>query len=481
MDYARYGMLIDGEWTGTEGRRTYSVCNPATEEEIGQAAHADEADVIAAIDSAERAAVTWRSTPSWKRSETLRRIAAIIRERVDRIGMQVTLEIGKPLDQARGEVLGAADQFDWFADETRRIYGQTIESRIPNTTHHVVFEPVGIVAAFTPWNFPVALAARKIAPALAAGCTVVCRGPLEAPGALALLAECCIDAGLPAGSLTLLNGDPEPITDIIMRDARVRKVSFTGSVRVGKIIASGAAATLKKVTMELGGHAPVIVMDDVDIDVVASQSAAAKFRNSGQVCISPSRFFVMENAFERFTTMFAERMKAIQLGNGLEDGVDMGPLATERRRKEIGELVDDASSRGAELLAGGRTPSGFNRGWFYEPTALTRVPDDARMMGEEIFGPVAVINPVRSLEEAIKKSNSTELGLNAYAFTRSLSAAREISEGLQSGMVTINSFAPAMTEVPFGGVKASGYGREGGELGIREYLEAKSITTTYPG
>lgn len=481
MDYARYGMLIDGEWTGTEGRRTYSVCNPATEEPIGQAAHASEADVIAAIDSADRGAVSWRTTPSWKRSETLRRIAANLRERVERIAVQMTLETGKPLAQAKGETMGAAEQFDWFADETRRIHGQMIESRLPDTTHHVVFEPVGIVAAFSPWNFPIALAARKIAPALAAGCTVVCRGPLEAPGAVAMLAECCVDAGLPAGALTLLNGDPEPITDVIMRDVRVRKVSFTGSVRVGKIIAAAAAATLKKVTMELGGHAPVIVMDDIDVDDVASQSAIAKFRNAGQVCIAPSRFFVMESAFDRFATVFAEKTKTIRLGGGLEEGVDMGPLSTERRRKEISDLVEDAKSKGAELLAGGRAPSGFNRGWFYEPTALARVPDEARMMSEEIFGPVAVINPVRSLEEAIERSNSTEFGLNAYAFTRSLGAARQIGEKLQSGMVTINSFAPAMTEVPFGGVKASGYGREGGELGIREYLEAKSITTTYPG
>lgn len=477
MDYRDYGLFINGEWRSPRRGEAYDVINPATEEVIGQAAQASADDVADAIDAAEAGLKVWRATQSWDRAAVLRKVAGLLRDRADQFAEQISLEIGKPLPQARAEVDSSADQFDWYADETRRIYGQVIESRMPNSRHHVQYEPVGIAAAFTPWNFPLVLAARKIAPGLAAGCAIICRGAQEAPGSAMLLAQCCAEAGVPAGALSLLNGAPEPITDAIMADERVRKVSFTGSVRVGKIIAAGAARTLKRVTMELGGHSPVIVTDDVDVEAAAKLAATAKFRNCGQVCISPSRFFVMESIAEDYAGIFAETARSLRIGTGAD--VDVGPMVTEARRDAVAELIEDAVAQGAELMTGGDRPAEFNRGYFFQPTVLNNVPDSARIMHEEPFGPVAPIAPVSSLEEAIERANAVEFGLHAYAFTRSLSSAHAIADAMQTGMVAVNSFAPAMAEVPFGGVKASGYGREGGVLGIQEYLEAKSVTMTF--
>lgn len=479
MNYQDYGLFIDGAWRQPVEGGLYDVINPSNEEVIGTAPTATAADVAQAIDSAERGLAAWAAKSSWERAAILRKIAELLRDRTDTIAAQIALEIGKPIAQAKGEVGGSAEQFDWFADETRRIYGRTIESRLADTRHYIHYEPVGVVAAFTPWNFPIALAARKIAPALAAGCAVICRGAEEAPGATMLLIKCCVDAGVPPGAVSLLNGAPAPITDAIMADSRVRKISFTGSVGVGKILAAAAASTLKRVTMELGGHAPVIVMDDVDVEAVAKLSAGAKFRNGGQVCIAPSRFFVMESIAERFAKAFAEATETLRLGPGTDADVDMGPMATGARRDMIAELVDDAVAEGAEIMTGGKRPADFARGYFYAPTVLNNVPASARVMTEEPFGPIAPICPVASLDEALQRANAVEFGLNAYAFTTSLRNSHAIVEGLESGMVTINSYAPAMTEVPFGGIKASGYGREGGELGIREYLEAKSVTITF--
>ena len=471
-------LLIGGKWQAAADGGSFPVYNPANGQLIGRAASATRDDVSDAIEAAEAAMPAWSATPTWNRSEILRQIANNMRERSAEIAALITAEIGKPAPQSLGEVMGSAEQFDWFADETRRIYGQIVESRLPDTQHYITYAPVGVVAAFSPWNFPVALAARKLAPALAAGCSVVVKGASEAPGATKALIECCVNTDLPPGVVSLLSGNASQLSGVIMADDRVRKVSFTGSVEVGKEIAASAASTLKKVTMELGGHAPVIVMDDVDVPKVATVSAQAKFRNCGQVCISPSRFLVMEEIADEFVEAFTETTKALKVGDGTEDGVEVGPLATEKRRREIADLVKDAVETGAQMKAGGRVPEGLDHGYFYEPTVLADVPDEARLMQEEIFGPIAAIRTVRSLDEALEIANNTEFGLNAYAFTSSLKSARKIADGLRSGMVTINSFSPAMTEVPFGGVKSSGYGREGGSLGIWEYLESKSVTMT---
>ncbi|MCY4302812.1 MAG: NAD-dependent succinate-semialdehyde dehydrogenase [Aestuariivita sp.] len=476
--FANHELLIAGDWQPASGGNTFPINNPATGQKIGVAASATSEDIKRAIDAAEAVMPLWESTSPWERSDILRKIAQNMRDRVTEIAELITLEIGKPTDQAMGEVRGSAEQFDWFADETRRILGQIVESRLPDTQHFVKYEPVGIVAAFSPWNFPVALAARKIAPALAAGCAVIVKGASEAPGATKVLIECCENAGLPAGTVSLLSGNADAISNTIMEDARVRKVSFTGSVPVGKTIAAAAAQTLKKVTMELGGHTPVIVMDDVDVAHVAKMSAQAKFRNCGQVCISPSRFLVMKTVADEYIREFTKTTEALKVANGCEDGADVGPLATEKRRNAIAKLVNDAMAQGATLATGGKIPEGMDEGYFYAPTVLVDVPDTARLMQEEIFGPIAAIRTVESLEEAIEIANNTEFGLHAYAFTASLRSAHKIADGLKCGMVTINSFSPAMTEVPFGGIKSSGYGREGGSLGIWEYLQSKSITLT---
>ncbi len=471
-------LLIGGNWKSATNGDTFPVRNPANGEEINQAASASDEDVVHAIDGAAAAMPGWSATSTWDRSAVLRKIAQNLRDRSSGIAALITAEIGKPTPQALGEVMGSAEQFDWFADETRRIYGQIVESRLPETQHYFTYEPIGVVAAFSPWNFPVALAARKIAPALAAGCSVIVKGASEAPGATKALIESCLDTDLPPGVVSLLSGKASQISNAIMADDRVRKVSFTGSVPVGKEIAASAAKTLKRVTMELGGHTPVIVMDDVDVAEVATMSAQAKFRNCGQVCISPSRFLVMESIAEEYVRVFTDTTKALEVGVGTREGVEVGPLATERRRNVIVELVKDAVAKGARMTTGGKIPEGLEKGYFYEPTVLSEVPDSARLMQEEIFGPIAAIRTVRSLDEALEIANNTEFGLNAYAFTKSLKSAHKIAGGLRSGMVTINSFSPAMTEVPFGGIKSSGYGREGGSLGIWEYLESKSVTLT---
>lgn len=479
MNYREYGLLINNEWLKPVRGGTYPVYNPATEEVIGHAPQATAEDVYLALDAAEAGLKKWRSVNAWERARIMREIAKLLRERKSEIARQLTLEIGKPFQQACGEVDGSAEQFDWFADETRRIYGQIIESRLPDSSHQVRYAPVGIVAAFTPWNFPIALAARKLAPALAAGCSIICRGAEEAPGSTMLLMKCCVDAGLPAGVVSMLVGEPAAITDALLDDGRVKKVSFTGSVPVGKMIAKKAASTLKRVTMELGGNSPVIVMDDIDVDEVAKLCAIAKFRNAGQVCIAPSRFFVMRGIYDRFVTVFTENVKKIMVGHGTQEGVDMGPLATGRRLAAMEELTQDAIAKGAKLATGGQRVASFEKGYFYEPTVLLDVPPSARVLQEEIFGPIAPVVAIDTLEEALTAANSVAVGLNSYVFTRSLKTAEEAIAGLEVGMVTVNSFAPAMTEVPFGGVKDSGYGREGGALGIRDYLEAKTATVTY--
>jgi succinate-semialdehyde dehydrogenase/glutarate-semialdehyde dehydrogenase len=479
INYQEFGLLVDNSWQTPVKGTSYEVVNPSTEDVIGKAPQATAEDVRLVIDSAERGLRAWSATNSWERSRILRQIASNIRAGKEKIAAQISLEVGKPLAQARGEVEGGAEQFDWFADETRRIYGHVIESRLPSTNHQVRYAPVGIVAAFTPWNFPVALAARKLAPALAAGCSIICRGAEEAPGSAMLLLKCCADAGLPAGAVSLLVGAPAPITDALMVDGRVKKVSFTGSVPVGKLIAARAAETLKRVTMELGGHSPVILLDDVDVARVAKLSAQAKFRNGGQVCIAPSRFFVARSIYEQFISCFAAEVEKLVVGRPGDSPVDMGPLATRRRYEAIDALTKDAVAKGARVVTGGGPVAGFDRGFFYAPTVLGEVPASARVLQEEIFGPIAPVVPVDSLEEAMTAANSVPLGLNSYLFTKSLRSAEEAISGLDVGMVTINSFAPAMTEVPFGGVKDSGYGREGGSLGIRDYLEAKTVTLTY--
>lgn len=466
-------LYIDGAWRGASNGGTFSVINPATEEPLAQLANATEQDVDAAIAAARKGLEIWRKVQPWERSRIIRRVGELLREREADIAKALTLEVGKPLAQAKGEAVSAAEQFEWFAEETKRIYGQTVEHRASNGRIIIDYQPVGVVAAFAAWNFPAVLAARKIAPALAAGCSIICRPADEAPTSVVLMVQCCHDAGVPPGVVNLLTGDINVISPRIMASPVVRKVTLTGSVPVGKRVLKAAADTMKRVTMELGGHAPVIVFDDADVDYAADLSLQFKFRNTGQVCISPTRFYVHESRLDDFTGRFVAGAKKLKLGDGMSPGVDVGPLTTKKRLEAIEALVEDTRSRGATLLTGGRRPPDFNRGFFYEPTVFGRVPDDARVMTEEPFGPIAPITTFRDFDEVMARANALPVGLGGYVFTRSLKRAHEASEAMETGMVGVNTLALATPETPFGGIKESGFGREGGSLGIKDYLDVK--------
>lgn len=472
-------LWIGGNWQDSVDGKTFPVHSSIDGAEIGHAAQASQQDVQLAIQAARAASGAWRRMDPWARAAKLRAISAAIVARKEDIARCLAVEIGKPLEQGRGEVQVAVEQFDWYADEARRIFGELVPSRTPGVRHQVVYDPIGIVATFTPWNFPIALVARKVAPALAAGCTVIARPAEEAAGSVAILFECIDSAGLPPGTVNLLNGHPAQITPHLLQSPEVSKVSFTGSVEVGKMIARLSADTLKKVTLELGGHAPVVVYPDVDAQAVAKQCVHAKFRNAGQICVSPTRFYVHESIKSEFVETFVKAAKAIRLGSPLDAGTDMGPLATRRRVVQLKSLVEDACSNGATLATGGSSVQVVEGGNFFAPTVLHDVPVSARVMHEEPFGPLAIINGFESSSQVIADANSTPFGLAAYAFTQSLKSAHEAAESLQAGIVSINTFAASTTEIPFGGIKNSGYGRECGSHAIKEYLVSRTVNIAH--
>ena len=473
--YQKYGLYIDGGWRPASDGGVKQVFDPATEAVLGEVPAATAEDLDAAVAAAEKGLKTWRGTNPWERGARIRKVAELIRERVDGIARLMSAETGKPLAEAVAETNGAADQFEWYAEETKRIYGQTIEGRTPDVRMTVRYQPVGVVAAFSAWNFPALLPARKIAAALGAGCSIVVKPAGEAPGCCMALIQACHDAGIPAGVVNLVSGESSLIAPHLIHAPAVRKVSLTGSVPVGRQILHLAADGVKKVTMELGGHGPVLVFDDADIDAAARACAATKFRNCGQVCISPSRFYVQESAYPAFAAAFAEVARAIKVGRGLDDGVQMGPMANARGLAAAREMIGDARERGAELLAGGDTPRGMERGYFLEPTVLGLVPDDAKIMIEEPFAPVAPITTFSDMDEALSRANSLPFGLAGYCFTASLKTAHLVSDALECGMVGVNEMLLATAEAPFGGIKESGMGREGGSLGIMDYLVPKYV------
>jgi succinate-semialdehyde dehydrogenase/glutarate-semialdehyde dehydrogenase len=476
-DYQEFGLYIGGAWGPATGHGTKAVTDPATEEVIGAIPDSTPADIDRALRAAEAGFAAWRRVQPWERAAKLRRVAELLRERVDRLAPLMSRETGKPLAEARGEWGATAEQFEWYAEETKRIYGQIIEGRQPDVRMSVVWQPVGVVAAFSAWNFPALLPARKIAAALAAGCSIIVKPASEAPGSAMAIVQACHDAGLPEGVVNLVTGQSRMIAERLVGSPVVRKVSVTGSVPVGKEILRLAADGVKKVSMELGGHAPVLVFEDADPLAAAEACATTKFRNCGQVCISPSRFYVHESLYPAFSGRFAEVARRLKLGRGSDDGVTMGPLANARGLETAKSLVEDALGRGAELLAGGRQPAGFNRGYFFEPTVLGHVPDDARVMTEEPFGPVAPIATFTGFDEVVARANALPFGLAGYVFSRSLRTANLAAEALEVGMVGVNDMLLACAEAPFGGVKESGMGREGGALGIHDYLEAKYVKT----
>ena len=471
--YEKFGQYINGKWQKSSDGGTYEVLNPATEEILGKASKATEKDVSLALSSAEKGLVIWKKTPPWERSLIIRKIADLIRKKKEILAKWLTLEVGKPYTEALGEVIGAADIFEWNSEETKRIYGQIVESRFENTRMYVKYEPVGVVAALVPWNFPVILASRKISTALGAGCSVICKPDVITPGCVMELMNIIDEAGVPAGVVNLLSGDPPQIAQQLIASDIVKKISVTGSTRVGKLILKQAADKVQRVTMELSGHSPFIVFDDVDINVVTDMAIAAKFRNNGQVCISPARFYIHENKKNEFTESLVKKVSKLKIGNGLNKDTDLGPLTTEKRLKEVEELVDITKKEGGKVLLGGKRPAGFNKGYFYEPTVFDNIKDDYTIMKQEPFGPLISLLSFNSREEVVERANKNDLGLASYIFTNSMENAHITSEQMQTGTCAVNTPAVAFAEVPFGGIKQTGYGREGGSMAIKDYLNVK--------
>ena len=471
--YEKFGQFIDGKWQKAEKNETYEVINPATEEIIGKASKAGKADVEKALKSAEKGLKVWRNTAPWQRSYIIRKIADKIREKQNVLAKWLTLEVGKPLAEGVGEAGGAADIFEWNAEETKRIYGQTVESRFPDTRVHVYYQPVGVVAALVPWNFPLILASRKISTALAAGCSVICKPDVITPGTVMELVDICKECGVPEGVVNLLSGDPASISEQLIESDIVKKVSITGSTRVGKLILKKAADKVQRVTMELSGHSPFIVFEDSNIDAVADMAITAKFRNNGQVCISPNRFYIQESKKDEFIKKFIEKTKKLKIGNGLDEGVQLGPMTTAKRLSEIEELVETTKKEGAKVLLGGKRPSDFNKGYFYEPTVFDNVKDDFTIMKQEPFGPLVPMLSFKTFDEVIERANNNDLGLCSYIYTNSMEQAHKASELMETGCVAVNTAAVAVAEAPFGGIKQTGYGREGGSMAIKDYLNIK--------
>ena len=471
--YKRFGQFIDGKWQQSEKKETYDVINPATEEVIGKASKATSVDVDKALKSAEKGFSVWKKFSPWDRAKIIRKIADLMRKKNNELAKWMTLETGKPMSESLAEVNGSADIFEWNAEETKRIYGQTIQSRFENTRVIINYEPVGVVAALSPWNFPLVLASRKISTALAAGCSVICKPDVITPGTVMELVDIINQCGVPPGVVNLLSGDPASIASQLISSDIVKKISLTGSTRVGKIILKQAAEKIQRVTMELSGHAPFIVHEDANVEKAVEAAMTAKYRNNGQVCISPSRFYIHESKKKQFTESFVNKTLKLKIGNGMDKDVQLGPITTKKRLDEIEKLVEITKKEGAKVLCGGKRPSGFNKGYFYEPTIFDNVKDDFKIMSEEPFGPLTPILTFKNFDEVVKKANNQVAGLAAYVCTNSLELANKTSEALETGMVAVNTPFISNAETPFGGIKQSGYGREGGSLGIKDYLNVK--------
>src|SRR5229473_3358924 len=472
--YPQLQLYIDGAWLNGDGRKGEDVINPATEKPLAHLPHASAADLDEALEAAKKGFALWRATPAYDRAKIMRKAADLMRERHDSISKILVQEQGKVYVEARAEVVMSADIIDWYAEEGRRSYGRIVPGRAKGTRQLVVAEPVGIVAAFTPWNFPVLTPARKIGGALAAGCSLILKASEETPGACVEMVRCFADAGLPAGVLNLVFGVPAEVSEHLLAKDAVRKISFTGSIPVGKHLAALAAKGMKRTTMELGGHSPVVVFGDADPEKAADTIAAFKYRNAGQVCISPTRFYVQEDVYGRFLKRFTEYASGLKLGDGLEKGITLGPLANSRRIDAMDSFVADAKARGGKIQTGGKRRG--NQGYFYEPTVITDVPDDSKIMTQEPFGPLAPVVTFKSFDEVVERANSLPYGLAAYTFTGSTQTATMIADALQSGMVGVNSIAISTPETPFGGVKESGHGSEGGIEGLGAYLVTKFIS-----
>lgn len=469
-------LLIDGTWREAQGGAWLDIVNPADERVIGRVAKAGVADLDEALASSKNGFATWRKTSVMERSAYLRKAAALVRERAEEIAQMLVHEQGKRLVEARIELSGASEVLEWFAEEARRVYGGMIPPRSPDLRQYVQYEPVGPVAAFTPWNFPINQAVRKIAAALAAGCSILVKGSEETPVALARFVEVLVEAGLPPGVLNLVYGVPAEISQHLIASPTIRKISFTGSTAVGKLLSAQAGAEMKRVSMELGGHAPAIICDDADLARTLKLLGVQKFWNAGQACISPSRFLVQAPLYGEAISAFQRIAESYTLGNGLEKTTRMGPLANPRRVAAMQALVDDAVAQGARIVTGGVAPQG--KGYFYPATVLADVPRTARIFNEEPFGPIAAFARFESDEQAIEEANRLPWGLAAYVFTGSAQRGEKLKNEIESGLVGINSIAMGYPEQPFGGVKDSGYASEGGADALEFYLSTKFVSQT---
>jgi succinate-semialdehyde dehydrogenase/glutarate-semialdehyde dehydrogenase len=469
-------MYIDGKWSAADSGRTLEVINPATEETLEEIAYGGRAEARRALEAAHRAMPAWMKLTSWDRAKILKKTADLMRERCDKLARTLTLEQGKPLAESRAEILHSADTFEWFGEEGKRAYGDVIPHSVQGKRHMTLKHPVGVVGAISPWNFPITLQSRKIAPALAIGCTVVSKPASQTPLSLIEVFECMIESGLPKGVANLVMGPAQEIADELLENPICRKLSFTGSTEVGKQLMRGAAEQVKRISLELGGHAPLIVFPDADPEVVARAAVIGKFRNNGQVCIAPSRFFVHQDVQKKFTEAAVEFARQLKLGNGLEPGIEVGPMFEKKAMDQTISLVEDAKKHGAKVLTGGTRSNRFERGYFFEPTVLSGLSPNSRILIEEPFAPVMPLLDFSKLDEVIQAANNTRYGLAAYVFTNDLSVAWRLAEGLEAGIIGINDPVPSTPQCPFGGMKESGLGRELAHEGLEAYLETKYIS-----
>ena len=474
MSYTALEHYIDGNWVKPTGSKTQEVMNPAKNTPIGELGFASKGDLDKALAAVDKGFKTWRKVSAFERGKILRKAADLVRTRAPEIAKVLTLEQGKILAEATLEVQSAADIIEWFAGEGQRAYGRIIPARADGVRNMVILEPIGPVAGFAPWNFPVTQAVRKIAASLAAGCSIIIKCPEETPGSPIGLVKCFHDAGVPPGVINLVYGVPAEISEYLIPSPIIRKVSFTGSIPVGKHLNALAASHMKRATMELGGHAPVLVFDDADVEGAAKLMGAFKYRNAGQVCVSPTRFFVHDKVYDNFVGKFIDIANKTKVGDGMEADSRMGPLANPRRVNAIEAFVADAQDKGGKVAAGGKRIG--NQGNFFQPTVLTDVPENARIMNEEPFGPVAVMLRFKETDDVLARANKLPFGLASYAFTKDAKTATRIADALDHGMVTINHFGIALPETPFGGVKDSGFGHEGGIEGLQVYMQAKFVS-----
>ena len=474
VSYPNTELFINGKWRAASSNDWLDVINPATEESVGKVAVAQISDLDEALDAANAAFKLWRNTPPFARYKIMRRAADLLRERADSVAKIMTIEQGKPIAEAKGETMLGADTIDWYAEEGRRAYGRVIPSQLANVNQIIIKEPVGPVAAFSPWNFPINQAVRKISGAVAAGCSIILKGPEDTPASCAELVRAFVDAGIPDGVINLVYGVPADISNYLIPHPIIKKISFTGSTAVGKELASLAAQHMKLSTMELGGHAPAIVFNDADLTAALDVLTTQKFRNAGQVCVAPTRFLVQDELYEKFVDGYVKLAKEVKLGNGLDSSTSMGPLAHDRRLAAVEELVQDAVDLGAKIHCGGQRPK--NVGYFYPPTVLTGVPKSARMMNEEPFGPIIPISSFKTVDEVLMEANRLPYGLSAYTYTASSETADRVGREIESGIIGINHHGQPAVETPFGGIQDSGQGKENGSEGLESYMHSKLIS-----